>query len=86
MLWRRLNESPYEKVGKSENVFSKPAMKFGLNESPYEKVGKSGGGYRPRYSRWRLNESPYEKVGKCEDLAAHDPAVVAASMKVPTKK
>ena len=37
----RLNESPYEKVGKLERGEGDVAeLKASLNESPYEKVGK----------------------------------------------
>ena len=36
-----LNESPYEKVGKSDNRYGGEVPLIGLNESPYEKVGKS---------------------------------------------
>ena len=64
---RGLNESPYEKVGKS-NIFSGPfAEVVSLNESPYEKVGKlcSFGVIMVEWER--LNESPYEKVGKSKD-------------------
>ena len=36
-----LNESPYEKVGKSVRRVSVAVVEYdGLNESPYEKVGK----------------------------------------------
>ena len=35
-----LNESPYEKVGKSRHELGAPAHAARLNESPYEKVGK----------------------------------------------
>ena len=59
-----LNESPYEKVGKS--AFSAMvSYKNCLNESPYEKVGKfPQWRHLQRRSPERLNESPYEKVGK----------------------
>ena len=36
----RLNESPYEKVGKSARGSVSGVLWVGLNESPYEKVGK----------------------------------------------
>ena len=36
-----LNESPYEKVGKSARTGTRPLSQTCLNESPYEKVGKS---------------------------------------------
>ena len=61
---QRLNESPYEKVGKFRGGRFPPPLCLRLNESPYEKVGKSH--YRDQV-QWQLhclNESPYEKVGK----------------------
>ena len=36
----RLNESPYEKVGKSAFAWGSGVVNLCLNESPYEKVGK----------------------------------------------
>ena len=81
-----LNESPYEKVGKLDDIFWIADDITDLNESPYEKVGKS---YPQR--PWReirrcdLNESPYEKVGKFWNEARSGLAAFT-SMKVPTKK
>ena len=60
----RLNESPYEKVGKSNGSVVTGWEYPRLNESPYEKVGKCGGRSRDRTLGAGLNESPYEKVGK----------------------
>ena len=37
----RLNESPYEKVGKLTQMTLTNRRAIRLNESPYEKVGKS---------------------------------------------
>ena len=80
-----LNESPYEKVGKSAALVSDVLVIPSLNESPYEKVGKLWSMAAPSLFPPSLNESPYEKVGKSDNgrvsLFLRD-----ASMKVPTKK
>ena len=60
----RLNESPYEKVGKFITAMVIRAQNLGLNESPYEKVGKSHMNSLAILEPMCLNESPYEKVGK----------------------
>ena len=39
-ILRCLNESPYEKVGKFQNLLKVLVVLLRLNESPYEKVGK----------------------------------------------
>ena len=59
-----LDESPYEKVGKSAACNRLSRGGPCLNESPYEKVGKLGSFRNPPRRVRCLNESPYEKVGK----------------------
>ena len=61
---RRLNESPYEKVGKLWSPYGWNGSPDGLNESPYEKVGKCVAAQLVGRELSGLNESPYEKVGK----------------------
>ena len=80
-----LNESPYEKVGKSATAGSRMFPASSLNESPYEKVGKCPVPRSPAGRGTRLNESPYEKVGKSEAPVVSG-GMLEASMKVPTKK